>query len=126
MVGSEALEVAKHGIANSRSLGRARLIPLLETSKGTPKFLLVILSMGRGGGPRGRQVQHLIKPHKVHFMGVVEQSKVDIPSNFIKFTGKVNNQRTHEFLNKPFIDGFLQCHKVRPPQITQQNYQIII
>ena len=119
MVGSEALEVAKHGIANPRSLSGLRLIPTPGISKGTLKFLLVILNMVRGGGPRGRQVQQLIKPHKVHFMGVVEQSKADIPSNFIKFAGKVNNQRTHKFANKLFIDRFLQCDKVLLTKITQ-------
>jgi len=84
-----------------------------------PKFLELYSAWVGVAVPKGSA--QLIESDKVHFMGVVKLPKVNIPSNFIKFVGKVNNQGTHKLPNKSLINGFLQCHKVFPNKIIQQN-----
>ncbi|KAJ8443007.1 hypothetical protein Cgig2_028230 [Carnegiea gigantea] len=113
MVGSQALELTKYRIANPCCLGGSSLVPLPRPSKSGPEVLGIIFRMGRGSSTRGWQAQQLIESNKMHFMGVVKQPKVDIPSNFIKFVGKVNNQGTHKLPNKPFRDvtGMFGIHK---------------
>ncbi|KAJ8424935.1 hypothetical protein Cgig2_030891 [Carnegiea gigantea] len=105
MVCSEALKVMKHRITDPRSIGGSCLVPTPWTCKGTPKVLRVILRMCRGGGPRRWQLQQLIEPYKVHFMGLVKQSKADISSNFIKFTVEAHDRASHRAYLRALTHG---------------------